>query len=67
MGAGVIMVMVTGVEASEAGIREVRAVRGHHLTQLRTVEAEQRQQGVITMAWNGAVRKINKRQILYIP
>ena len=59
MGAGVIIVMVTVVEAGEAGIREVRAVRGHHLTQLRTVDAKQRQQGVITMTWNGAVRRIN--------
>ena len=44
--------MVTSVEAGEAGIREVRAVRGHNDTQLRTVEAEQRQQSVVTMAWN---------------
>ena len=44
------MVKVTVVEAGEAGIREVRAVRGHHLTQLRTVEAKQRQQCVITVA-----------------
>ena len=53
------MVMVTGIEAGEAGIREVRAVRGHHLTQLRTVDAKQSQQGVITVAWNGTVRRIN--------
>ena len=59
MGAGVIIAMVTVVEAGEAGIREVRAVRGHHLTQLGTVDAEKRQQGIITMTWNGAVRRIN--------
>ena len=46
----VTIISVTSLETGEAGIGEVGAVRGRHGAQLGTVEAEKREQDVISAA-----------------
>ena len=48
--------VVASGQTEEAGVCEVEAVRGRDHAELRTVEAEQGEETVISAAWNEVIR-----------